>query len=210
MPDPGNGMHDIPDNTENLYYIKGLVYYRLDMRVDTNTDGSMRLIHYISDFRDRPDDDDVRAFLNREIIGHERDFDSPDRPAARNVGMPALKFRVPGEPTPYDLRITRGCKIVIQMASRWNWRFQRGHKGVTTKIDQTDRNRNLIHLEEDGATIVGLPSTAHPCRFVYFTVAKRRAGEVDHHINIHVEFDTRQIDILDPDIKNDGSIIPPP
>lgn len=202
-----NGMYPIPDINEDLKYIEGLVYYKLDMRVADVGGGQSRLIHYVSDRRDRPMDNDVPTFLKREIVGHGQELVATK---AVNVDMRTLDFRIAGEPTPYDLHIGRGCLLVIHLADRWNWQFQTGHAAVTTKANQGDKNRNLVHLDAGGDFITGLPTVRQPARYAYFTIAKRAAFETDHQINIHVEFDTRQIDILDPDIKNDGNQIPPP
>lgn len=126
--------------------------------------------------------------------------------------------------SPFDMTFQNQCWIVIQIESKINnWQFSVDDYGLTTKVD-SDRHCSLRHVENGKVQPAGERVKDDGCRVLYFgIVARAGKGHVgaSELFNFHTEFLTPGLDeqgkpitkrlkvIFDPDIKNEGSPIPP-
>jgi hypothetical protein len=135
--------------------------------------------------------------------------------------------------SPYDMEVSHGCWLLVQLNPLINWQFAPGGRGCTTKKKANSRNCLLHHVYRGGVVKgpgedldldVDIHSDDKKCRVLYFYVAKRGGKNGGHPsnppgdlFNFHIEFfqvgsdgGKRLAVIFDPDVKNNSEIPIPP
>lgn len=142
--------------------------------------------------------------------------------ALQRASMPLVEISTVPVPSPFDIIITKQCWVVIEIDDKIeNWQFAKCHHGVTTKFDSR-RDCYLRHIEGGDVKAAGEDIKSDGCRVLYFGVFARDGNGTlgaSELFNFHTEFLTRNDAngeitkrlnvIFDPDIKNEGSPIPP-